>query len=300
MPGKICQSCKSQLLNFYTFKQKCKRTEQVLQLTIAPDTNASHEKAKLFHDIELETMDIIDSEQQSSQQTEPNILIEVSGLNQCQLCDRVFHEENDLKQHMPCHFEEEEESLKECQHEGTTDREAAIVERELSTIVEDRSLTPIDYWVSEELEELESSDNGHLDGECNDQLAEIEMHVINSNFKQHVRDESSVISGALGMTCNICGKTITGQKHFLRHMRSHEANSSITDYFTFHNCNVCRKVYLAKDQLTDHIRNECRQEKTAKQACEDIAFKCSTCSLESRNEQHIKQVPSSYILIKTC
>lgn len=127
---------------------------------------------------------------------------------------------------------------------------------------------------------------------------------LNNHFstKAHLKAVSSNNNKKLSsnvMICTICGKTIAGQTCFSRHMKLHEANANVTEFFIYHTCEICKTVFLKLDQLSDHVRlNE--HPVLEKIDHEEKPYICGVCSVHHYRLDHIKQHILSHLKHFSC
>ncbi|EAT41953.1 AAEL006453-PA [Aedes aegypti] len=111
-PCKICQKCKSQLLEFYLFKQKCQRTDKVLQEALGSPIKQNDSDLLLasLRSPSVSDDNIMVEILESSTNCEDTALDEPNTIgmpeqteNQCHLCDQIFQTEKDLQDHAVVH-----------------------------------------------------------------------------------------------------------------------------------------------------------------------------------------------------
>ncbi|XP_058830050.1 zinc finger protein 699-like [Topomyia yanbarensis] len=291
IPSKLCQICKGQLLNFYIFKQKCKRTELILQQTVfsradcrrmdvasvcdqaQADTNPSNE-------ISEEMIVLTDTKHKIGSE---NLTIRGAPQNQSQLCDKV----QDLGQ-VELHTSEH----------NLTEEIAVCVDidgkDEVSSDTKDfEPVTPMSE--DGEIYFLESESVGTLnisDSVNNDYEAE-------ENRFQSMQSEEALLAEKI--SCTICGKTVKGRARYLRHVHLHDASSNVTGFFTYHTCIVCSMMFTQKDQFIEHIQFSEHQQCDGPllKDCE-LPYICGVCSVEHHSTDRMKQHLLSHLKSFPC
>lgn len=312
MPGKICQTCKGQLLSFYLFKQKCKRTEKILHESFAASrkVNCTPLKPVELIDENISTtsddmVEILEHEQNYEevvnevQTTSNTIPLSEQVDNQCHLCDQMFHTEEDLKKHTAIHctivtdhvgfiddeqFEEYEVEMDDRSRLVSTDAvNSSQVKSPVAATDDD-----IHYLDDEEPETFESVEQCSNNAVDNIASVVADDNELQSTHSDEVTNET--VPQVVQLHCNICGKTVKGRSRYLKHLRIHDANTSVTEFFTYHICTVCLKVYLQGTDLSDHM-NATDHRQCTKDSSEnvEVPYVCGICSAEHIKIDHMKQ-----------
>uniref|UniRef100_A0A1Q3EZZ5 Putative c2h2-type zn-finger protein n=1 Tax=Culex tarsalis TaxID=7177 RepID=A0A1Q3EZZ5_CULTA len=281
MPGKICQACKSQMLNFYAFKRKCKRTEQILQETVSQKRLKDEEKAPAAKLEEPAGEEVAEKPVDE----EDDMMFEITELVQCETCEKMFDDEEELKLHMAQHFEVESEVTSANTPERDDEELHADTEMDVQTEMEQaksQGFTLEQEEVVEYYEELESLKD--FSEECQEETAEEAEQEVSVDTGPTEQSEEPVDStnNEEAKICKICGANIVGQSRFGRHMRSHEAIARVVDYFQFYNCNDCRKIFLHQDEHLLHLRSSGHTESPSLETKDDASTSsvCGICSQE--------------------
>ncbi|XP_055592553.1 zinc finger protein 436-like [Uranotaenia lowii] len=292
MPGKLCQSCKSQLLNYYLFKQKCKRTEQVLRQTIGVQNKQFTVEIIEEH---TENLNISSNKNESSGELVEEILDSDHQKLPCEkprgtteyLCEKTSHDEKDSHT-QPDNSLEMVQNYDENAHEITI-----LIEKD-----SDESLSKINHHDALEIDgpnhsrteqtpvtEMDTEDGVHyLDSD----YEELNTQVLLSETKDFNK-----------LICNICSKVFEKKSHFARHMNHHQASANVADHFVFHICTVCGKMFYLKDDFLQHVHDqEHHQEENI--VGEPSHYTCSVCSSEYENKAHAKQHILSHLKVLAC
>lgn len=312
MPGKICQKCKGQLLSFYLFKQKCKRTEKILQEAFVSSRKETYTPSKpeelidaKFSSTSDDMVEILVHEQNyeevvSEVQTTSDVIpLSEQADNQCHLCDQMFHTEEDLKKHtaMHCTIETDQvgciddEQFEE--YEVEIDDKSSMVPTDAVNLCQVKSpAAAMDddthYIDDEEPEALESVEQLSNDPEDNISSVVADDNELQSTHSDEVPNEN--VPQMVQLHCNICGKTVKGRSRYLKHLQIHDANTSVTEFFTYHICTVCLKVYLHGTELSDHM-NATDHQQCTKDSSENVEspYVCGICSAVHIKIDHMKQ-----------
>uniref|UniRef100_A0A8D8I8I6 Zinc finger protein 26 n=1 Tax=Culex pipiens TaxID=7175 RepID=A0A8D8I8I6_CULPI len=281
MPGKICQSCKSQMLNFYAFKRKCKRTEQILQETIAQKRSAVEEVAEAKLE-EPEVQPVLEEDEEKPVEEEDgeddNLMFEIAELVQCESCDKMFENEEELKQHAAAeHFDVEVAETPEVGDDELHDDTEMGAQVEMEP-TESQGLTSehgedVEYY--EEIVSLKDFPE-EAQEECAEEAAQEDSEDV--ELMEQTEEPLDKTSTDAAMTCNICGANFVGQSRFGRHMRSHEATAHVVDFFQFHICCDCKKVFLRQDEYLLHLKSSGHVDSPAVDTA--TSYVCGICPLE--------------------
>lgn len=340
-PCKICQKCKGQLLGFYLFKQKCQRTDKVLQQALGSSENPIHSikapaSAKSSSDSEDNVMvEILENgtnyeEDAALEEPESDIeeQMQESTENLCHLCDQIFQTEDDLKEHTVSHCaivsDKDQESFIEDEqmpeYGSETDDKTAVIrnlEQEEEPVESEypASANPEDacYLVGDtkmerriSAESLANDQSEHFlvphEEHDEDSLTTIvpENEEIDDTNLTSYAEESQVEL----LSCNICRKTIKGRSQYFKHLQTHDVNTNVTAFLTYHICRVCSKVFLEESDYSEHLTatNHSIPAEESPPASSDItgSYACGTCSTKFSRIDHVKQHLLSHLQSFAC
>lgn len=332
MPCKICQKCKGQLLEFYLFKQKCKRTDKVLQETfVSAQKQASfipldNEKFSDDAAIEIEVLETytnLDEVQEETLSEGSHVKALEETEFQC-LCDQIFETEEDLKEHTMGHCtiisnhdqynSTHEERLQDCTSEVD---DKSVVDKMHSKVTSESNFPEADEEDVRYLDDETMDEEFSVEPLTNDHRCHIsdDIHKIQEG-DQHIRDnveastdievksienDQIVNSNAtlINLRCNICHKTIKGRSRYYKHMQTHEVHTNVSEFLTYHICSICLKVFLQETELSVHTNAADHQSKTKATATE-APYSCGICSAEYARIDHVKQHLLSHLNSFAC
>ncbi|XP_055534362.1 zinc finger protein 596-like isoform X2 [Wyeomyia smithii] len=268
IPCKICHICRETLLSFYIFKQRCKRTETLLQQTVASSDIGICKQINLVelknevtkfefpHKFDESLIEYLD--EASYEVT----LDEASEINQHQIHNGI----ESLKNHLE-NYKDESPSL-------------SVTKENLNE--DDNSIEATTYL---DMEKLDATDGRVLSK--------------HSNEKEHIEKISPVTNKEHSVTiCTICGKKITGKARYFRHVKLHEANANVAEFFIYHTCEICNMVFLKYNQLCDHIRSN--EHSVSLTVDNKKPFICSLCSEQHHKLDDMKQHVLSHLKHFSC
>ncbi|XP_062554612.1 zinc finger imprinted 3-like [Armigeres subalbatus] len=336
MPCKICQKCKGQLLGFYLFKQKCQRTDKVLQEAFGSmqkqkSSNRTFENEKSDDDnaIDLEILETQTNGDEDEVEVEPvsefmDVPMSDPPEFQCHLCDQIFRTEEDLKEHTVDHCtlisdQDQYTSMGEEQLQGYTsevDHESVEVKMDYKIPSESNVLEAADedrVCYLEDAKMVEEMPIERFPSDQSDSISHIreeDDESLTNNVKANEEtDETKSINGVKivntnvasleQLCCNICGKIVKGQSRYYKHLQTHDIHTNVTEFLTYHICSICLKVYLDENELSIHTNAESHDSKTIP-TDSDTPYTCGICSAEYTRIDHAKQHMLSHLTSFAC
>ncbi|XP_055326680.1 zinc finger protein 25-like [Sitodiplosis mosellana] len=291
LPNKICSECKKQIISFYTFKQKTKRTEQSLISMISSETSTAQETAvqevvtcslceatfdtestfiqhaqQEHHDV-----DVYELENQSTKIIKPNSKeqqiefydfdsmgnVGESG-NETEITDNIQIDEHDMLSM------DDEPAATALPTRSLRARTAAKSKAKTETLVKaKRAQPPVEKSIPPKLSfKAEISD-----------LDENDVDVTDDYDFDHSGSESLDF-----YECPLCSTQFADRDEYIQHCREHDG----TEY----QCESCNKLFDDEDQLLQH---DC--ETTDMNDEELVCVPCnkrlkSTAQLRQHNKMH--------------
>uniref|UniRef100_A0A182JT67 Uncharacterized protein n=1 Tax=Anopheles christyi TaxID=43041 RepID=A0A182JT67_9DIPT len=216
LPSKICQTCKSIILQFHVFKQKCSRTESVLREML------QHRKTNIEH-VEESALNDSDCVQQSKSECSPLV----------EYIEETIEEEivsvvlgSDSESFVPGGIWEH--LITQSPEELNSDKDTAIIdEEEYYTDLCDGNLPSVS---ASELSSIKRAPAIHKS--------------TGLNKLKHVESNRHV--------CDICGKVAHSRSRLVKHMKLHTDSKIVLDHMSFYVCTCCRYVFLREQDLSEH------------------------------------------------
>ncbi|XP_055629171.1 zinc finger protein 37-like isoform X2 [Toxorhynchites rutilus septentrionalis] len=289
LPNKICECCRGQLLKFYIFKQKCKRTEEVLRKAFPSEGKEnSSVLSKHIGGSSEEIVEMLDSEQQDEDASVDECdMLPFVDKYQCELCDDVYSSEERLRDHSKKHLDLIEENA-----ESPEDITEFVNHENDKDAISDLN----NFTLSEEKNNVQ--DNNIIE-DLNSNVCDDPIVVGAPNLTEDgpVEHESNTLSNDL--MCKICKKTFKKRSLHLKHMKSHESGSNLIEFFTYHTCEFCRKVFLSEKELLDRCKANGHINGVAV-ADQHTPYSCGNCSSEYEGFDHIRQHLLSHMSAFPC
>lgn len=263
MPCKICQKCKGQLLGFYLFKQKCLRTDKVLQeafgtlpkknFSIRPFENEKSDDDNDAVELEiLETQTNVDEDEVGEVERVTDVMdIPMSDQAefQCHLCDQIFRTEEDLKEHTVDHC-----ALISGQDEYNSMGEEHLQEY-TSEIDNDSGDVKMDYKVSSESNALETVDEDKIRYTDPNMAEEMPVQQISrdqvdgiSDGIPHIREEDDA-----SITNNVVANEEVDESKSIDSVQiisTSQPNNQLDQLC----CNICGKIIKGQSRYYKHLQ----------------------------------------------
>lgn len=214
LPSKLCTNCKTELISFYIFKQKSKRTDQILRSmlpnnTTDPDLD-SIASTKVTHKPERPTKPKEDSPSTSS-----NVNIKLEHEEKAGLL-KILEEAADIEE--PNYTTDEEDVVYECgfdepedEEERTDDPQNEFDENEsIRSMVEVPQKSMTQYSIMEYVE-LEGIEESPVLLDCPDCD---ELFENGTELEEHIRKAHDQFK------CEICFKSFVREVTYIRHTKS--------------------------------------------------------------------------------
>ncbi|XP_058458496.1 zinc finger protein 28-like isoform X2 [Malaya genurostris] len=299
MPRKICQICKGQLLSFYIFKQRCKRTEKILQQTKSSKEdceqiipfNVQEGMQNVVESIEspkiLKVSKTVDNLDSKSTINTKLIGLKAPPQNQCRLYESKIDELDHLKQNAPYCFDIDFE--KTC----SSDNIDAYITNDDNELAKDVKHSEYVTPTSENEEHfcLDTADTLSIDNTAQSDNCDTEDSLLQSNEAKATKN----------IICTICGKAIKGHARYIRHMRLHDTSTNVVEFFTYFTCTVCYTMFIQKDQFSEHIRlYEHNQNDDPSENHGELPYNCSVCSTKHYGFDRMKQHLFSHLQSFQC
>lgn len=252
LPDKLCDLCKIEITKFYVFKQKSKRTAQVL-LDMIKDSGNALETSSKSDNIANKCPEKSDTDIDISQ---PDASIPCKPTYCCDQCDKTFSSEKQLNLHYKMHF-----AIEETQKESAYIKLESIEENtdDLLQILDDTMGSIADEEDADEdnNEEEQIIENNEEDYQPDDSMSEmliidaateenedIEFDSYNGEYDEDIKPSTTI-------NCSICDKYFLNANELEIHFATHEEEFVIlTNTFT---CPVCLKDFALESERLDHM-----------------------------------------------
>ncbi|XP_053667932.1 endothelial zinc finger protein induced by tumor necrosis factor alpha-like [Anopheles marshallii] len=277
VPDKICQTCKTTIFQFYVFKQKCHRSENLLRSML--EHRLSLASAERANDNDSEENDIAEAERMSKP------------------C---------INQELPPSVEYVEETIEEEVMGVISNDNETLIPHRWENVV---ALSPDIFRMSKVpnihiLNQVASSSliceqNSHSDTVSKSSNFETES----SKFEPVMDTSSKTIATINRNVCDICGKVAISRSRLTKHMKLHNDSKIVVDHMRFFSCTFCEYVFLREENFNDHnIRCTGRLTITLKDndashvgqslertKCNVGSGVCGICDARYENMLHLKQ-----------
>ncbi|XP_053683665.1 zinc finger protein 37 homolog [Sabethes cyaneus] len=285
---KICQNCRETLLKFYVFKQKCQRTEQLLQQAIptsdgnnriAVNSAEASDETQVGLPLKLDEEIVEFLDEANFYHTQATSDESNSETNQHRQSDENFESSSgNPDQYSGKHCETESLSI------SIANNDQDNREREPELQLNDKMMVRLNADEAHTIDAHSSAFSKHCD--TKEYLQEV-------SSKDHEKLNNNLL------ICTTCGRKINGKMRLLRHMRQHEGSANIIDVFMYYICEICKMVFLKRDKLSDHLRlNE--HPMLTKDNNNDKPYNCSVCSEKHCRLDDMKQHILSHLKHFSC
>ncbi|XP_049547194.1 zinc finger protein ZFP2-like [Anopheles darlingi] len=232
-PSKVCQACRSQLFQFYIFKQKSHRTDKLIQSLLQTEPQSTKVELCAVKEntfiYELSEELLSDSEETPSMAAEPNPGSLVYDNEEFMLEDELIEESTGLDTSKS--LEQNGDSLENESHmhlpatdvgdEGTED------DIESSNAAED---------------DIESSATPSYACSPIKQVQLISVVPV------------PTVTETKELKCEICATTHPSRGCLKRHMRKHRNANILLEHMSFYSCEVCHSLYLNEEERNEHYQ----------------------------------------------
>uniref|UniRef100_A0AAG5DPE1 Uncharacterized protein n=1 Tax=Anopheles atroparvus TaxID=41427 RepID=A0AAG5DPE1_ANOAO len=266
VPHQICQSCKGKMFEFYLFKLKCHRTDDILRVMLEKNTYSK-------------TDELVNGEE----------MLDTSLCHEAQLTDP-----SEATLTLLCSSESMlsvnsvDESLQDEIHsDARTERSLGLgspLAVNMSSTGRD-SVSSVaaslkEEYIEEIYEELPSSSptsNAPID----DHRSSAEIHMTVTPICRNVGDY---------LVCEICRLAFPSKKRLKRHWKLHDDSKAFLSQISFFSCTACKIMYLSEDNLNEHSKICPRQVGAPNDDDhQPEAFPCGICDASFTNLVHLKQ-----------
>lgn len=261
----MCESCKVQIVNFYSLKEKCKKSELLLRQVFLKDNEtvdnsdkASEDEAKnLEKKNETEEMEITENE--GDAKVLENILSEEDHV--CEICDEIFDTFELLEKHSETHAIQAKETktpeITKSKDEKTTKiQENSKIKQEIEVMIED----------DEDDEVYNEKLTMNLD-QTSEESAE------DQKYEEMIEDD--IFSQDIGFLyeCDKCGEQFDCNDAYVNHCMTH-------DFF----CVKCGQ-FLNEEDAEKHFANHDLMDNITTTSKSDLF--CVTCNKRVKNKQQL-------------
>uniref|UniRef100_A0A182NDD0 Protein krueppel n=1 Tax=Anopheles dirus TaxID=7168 RepID=A0A182NDD0_9DIPT len=230
MPNQICQSCKSLMYQFYVFKQKCHRTDNLLRSLQQQTTHSTSNYGKVMEEREHEI--IWDHTLNQPPVNEPDSISDYLFPNDC--VEETIEEEV-----VAVLLASESINSVQCSSEsGFTQSQEEVPENDASNVIE---MHEEDY-ASDAYEDIFDPPVLSEQPDANSEEMKSE-HIIITRLKP---------VGSNCHVCDICGKSTASRSRLMKHMKLHNDSNIVLDHMNFFSCASCQYVFLREEDLNEH------------------------------------------------
>lgn len=273
LPSKICTDCKKQIVTFYTFKQKTKRTEESLLSMFAPDANIITEAAH------------------------------------CAMCNLIFESGDAYIEHVQ--QEHHDANVYELENESAKMIRANLKEQEFEVYNIEENSDEAELITTDEQDMLAIEEDIKVEPTTRSQRTrkgatkskEVTQSIASTKPKRNVKPPSekpttskvayktdfSDIDENLDTNdsnyeyqsceslyeCRMCGAQFTEQDEFIQHSKDHND--------TQHQCDMCNEFFLDEEQFYQH---ECEAADRSENE-EDLL--CVPCNKRMKSTAQLRQ-----------
>lgn len=254
MPSKICIDCKKQIVTFYTFKQKTKRTEQSLIAMFSSETN-------------------------SIQETNHQDSVA------CSLCDLTFDNANEFVQHaQQFHQDDDTFDLKSLTTTKTT----------TTQIKSNSQAQQIEFYDFDAMDNCESSNETEIPNDMiniegdSDMLTIEEEQIVKPNRSLRPRASTSKTKSEPQKLKRQSEKIATSNMIFKAEMSDIDENVDVTDDYDFeqtesesfdlYECPLCSTQFADRDEYIQHCKEH-----------DGTEYQCESCNKLFENEEQLLQ-----------
>nr|XP_040238171.2 zinc finger protein ZFP2-like isoform X2 [Anopheles coluzzii] len=273
LPSKICHTCKSIILQFHVFKQKCSRAESVLREMLLHRTSINEH---------IEEGGFLDSDYLEESKSVHSPLVEY--------IEETIEEAQEQEEEVGIVLSNDSESV-------TTDGMWECLISQSPEGVEDSDK---DTTIIHKEEYLSDMGDGNFVSAL--EMAPSVERAVAKHEPTALDDLKSVQSNR--HVCNICGKIALSKSRLAKHMQLHIDSKIVLDHMNFFICTFCRYVFLREQDLSDHsvqcsgclnfpvVRNEpCRVRDNVEPAKRIVGGSgvCGICDAGYDDLLHVKQ-----------
>uniref|UniRef100_A0A1S4H481 Uncharacterized protein n=2 Tax=Anopheles gambiae TaxID=7165 RepID=A0A1S4H481_ANOGA len=273
LPSKICHTCKSIILQFHVFKQKCSRAESVLREMLLHRTSINEH---------IEEGGFLDSDYLEESKSVHSPLVEY--------IEETIEEAQEQEEEVGIVLSNDSESV-------TTDGMWECLISQSPEGVEDSDK---DTTIIHTEEYMSDMGDGNFVSAL--EMAPSVERAVAKHEPTALDDLKSVQSNR--HVCNICGKIALSKSRLAKHMQLHIDSKIVLDHMNFFICTFCRYVFLREQDLSDHsvqcsgclnfpvVRNEpCRVRDNVEPAKRIVGGSgvCGICDAGYDDLLHVKQ-----------
>ncbi|XP_050096462.1 zinc finger protein 26-like [Anopheles aquasalis] len=234
-PSKICQACRSQLVQFYSFKQKSHRTDKLIH-SLLPTEPRPQTKVELCSVKENTFIYELSEELLSESEGTPSLVAEPNA-GSLVYDNEEFMLEDELIEESVMHLET---SPSMEQYDDSLENESQIQQDTVEA--------------GEEGTDAESSNIEEGDFESNN--ADSTTHFEEPNKQVQLVSVVPVPNNTMGkeLKCTICATTHPTKSCLKRHVRKHRNADILLKHMSFYSCEVCHSLYLNEEERNEHTQ----------------------------------------------